>query len=150
MSTGVDRTPGEDPREDPRWDLVRAASRVPVPTPPGLIARVLSSVRGARGHLHAEPLEIQQRGGMLRISERAVVMLARRLGADIGARVGGVHVSAVAMEGGGLEVLLTVRYGVPATEAAEALRRQLGERLAEQLGRPGPPVNVHIADVHPN
>ena len=87
---------------------------------------------------------------MLRISERVVVILARKLGADIGAEVGGVHVSAVAMEDGGLEVLLTVRYGVPAAEAADALRRRLGEKLAEHLGRPGPPVNVHITDVHPS
>ncbi|WP_116041070.1 hypothetical protein [Amycolatopsis palatopharyngis] len=141
---------GEDPRDDPRWDLVRAAARAPVPTPPGLIARVLSSVRGVRGRLLAEPLELRQQGGMLRISERVVVILARKLGADIGAEVGGVHVSAVAMEDGGLEVLLTVRYGVPAAEAADALRRRLGEKLAEHLGRPGPPVNVHIADVHPS
>lgn len=141
---------GEDPRNDPRWDLVRAAARAPVPTPPGLIARVLSSVRGVRGRLLAEPLELRQHGGTLRISEKVIVLLARKLGADIGAEVGGIHVSAVAMEDGGLEVLLTVRYGVPAAEAADTLRRRLGETLADHLGRPAPPVNVHIADVHRN
>jgi hypothetical protein len=39
----------EDPRDDPRWELVRAAARRPVPTPYGLLARVLNSVQGVRG-----------------------------------------------------------------------------------------------------
>ncbi|SFQ60222.1 hypothetical protein SAMN05421810_110150 [Amycolatopsis arida] len=145
MSTGA----GPDPRDDPRWELVRAAARVPVPTPPGLIARVLRSVHGVRGRMTAVPLRIPQDGGLLTVSERAVVLLARRLGAELGRALGGVHVSAVAMEQGVLEVLLTVRYGVAAGEAAERLRVRLHEALAAQLGGAAPPVNVHIADVHP-
>lgn len=47
----------DDPREDPRWELVRAAAKRPVPTPPGLVERVLRSVGGVRGRLTAEPVE---------------------------------------------------------------------------------------------
>ncbi|WP_158894374.1 hypothetical protein [Amycolatopsis anabasis] len=141
-------TDGPDPRDDPRWELVRAAARRPVPTPYGLITRVLRSVQGVRGRLLAEPFELPLDGDRLRIGERVLVLLARRLGAELGRAIGGVHVSAVALEQNGLEVLATVRYGVAADEAAESLRHLLGEALAAQIGAGAPPVNVHIVDVH--
>ncbi|PRX51337.1 hypothetical protein B0I33_101490 [Prauserella shujinwangii] len=141
---------GGDPLDDPQWEWVRATARAPVPTPPGLIERVLRSVHGVRGGLPAEPLEIAQEGGRLRVGERAVVLLTRRLGADLAARIGGLHVSAVAFEAGVLEVVVTVEYGLGADTAAETLRIRLQAALRAELGPAAPAVNVHIADVYRN
>jgi hypothetical protein len=142
-------SPG-DPLDDPRWELVRAAARTTVATPPGLVARVLKSVQGVRGNRLAGQLEIPLESGRLRIGERVIVLLARRLGAELARKLGGVHIAAVALEGDGLQVLVTVRYGVAAGEAAVMLRSGLHEALTEQLGTPAPPVHVHVVDVHPN
>ncbi|AXB43466.1 hypothetical protein [Amycolatopsis albispora] len=138
--------PAGDPRQDPDWHLVRAAARTVVPTPPGLVDRVLRSVRGLRGG--SAEFEYDQDGGKLRITEPVLVLLTRRLAADLGHRIGGLHVAAVALEAEGLEVLTTVRYGVAADEAAEALRVALVRALSAELGEPAPTVNVHVVDVH--
>ncbi|MGC7098838.1 hypothetical protein ACPZ19_29555 [Amycolatopsis lurida] len=138
--------PAEDPRQDPDWHLVRAAARTTVPTPLGLVDRVLRSVRGLRAG--SAEFEYDQEGGKLRVSEQALVLLTRRIAADLGRRIGGLHVAAVALEREGLEVLTTVRYGVPADEAAEALRIGLGRALSAELGEAAPTVNVHVVDVH--
>ncbi|UJW31334.1 Asp23/Gls24 family envelope stress response protein [Saccharothrix sp. AJ9571] len=138
--------PAEDPTQDPDWHLVHAAARTTVPTPPGLVDRVLRSVRGLRGG--SGELEYHQDGGRLRVSEQVVVLLARRLAAELGHRIGGLHVAAVAFQAGELEVLTTVRYGVHADEAAEALRSRLARALTAELGEPAPTVNVHVVDVH--
>ncbi len=129
---------------------MRAAARSTVSTPPGLIARVLRSVNGVRGRLLAGQIDLPLDGDRLRVSERVLVLLARRLGAELGRAIGGVHISAVAMEADGLQVLATVRYGVAADEAAASLRARLRDALTAQLGAVPPPVNVHIVDVHPH
>jgi hypothetical protein len=138
----------EDPRTDPRWELVRAAARRHVPTPPGLVERVLRSVGGVRGRRTTPPLELPFEGGRLRVSERVVVLMARRLAKDFARDSGGVYISAVAMESGSLEVLVTVRFGVAADEVADDLRRELAAALTDRLGMPPPPVSVHVVDVH--
>ncbi|MCU1682428.1 MAG: hypothetical protein JWQ81_3167 [Amycolatopsis sp.] len=148
MSTRDDG-PAGDPRQDPQWDLVRAAARATVPTPPGLIARVLRSIGGVRGTTSAKPLEFEVDGDRVRVDERVVVLLARRLGADLGREIGGVHLSAVALEDIGLQVLITVGYGVVADKAAALLSTRLRAALTKQLGEPAPPVHVHVVDVHP-
>ncbi|QWF76846.1 hypothetical protein [Amycolatopsis sp. CA-230715] len=140
----------EDPRNDPNWALVRAAAEAPVPTPPGLIARVLHSVHGLRGRVFGAAVEFPSEQGTLRVSERVLVLLARRLAAGIGQEIGGVHVSAAALDEDGLQVLLTVRYGVAAGEASAVLRARLHAALTDQLGGTAPPVTVHIVDVHPD
>jgi uncharacterized alkaline shock family protein YloU len=56
----------------------------------------------------------------------------------------------VALDADGLQVLIAVRYGVAADEAAALLRTRIREGLTDQLGAPAPPVHVHIVDVHPN
>lgn len=149
MSTSEDRPAAGDPRHDPRWDLVRAAAHAAVPTPPGLVARVLRSVNGVRGRTFAKSLEFPLDGDRLRVAERVVVLLARRLGADLGREIGGVHLSAVALEENGLQVLVTVDYGVVADKAAALLGSRLVSALTEQLGAQTPVVNVHVVDVHP-
>ncbi|OZM71072.1 hypothetical protein CFN78_21600 [Amycolatopsis antarctica] len=141
--------PVPDPRDDPAWGLVRSAAAATVPTPPGLVSRVLRSVRGVRGRLHGEPVVVEQEGGRLHVGERALVLLTRTLATELGAAIGGVHVSAVALEPEGLEVLATVRFGVHADDAGAALRSRLAAALADQLGTTAPPVSVHVVDVHP-
>jgi hypothetical protein len=111
---------------------------------------VLQSVQGLRGQLLPAPIDLPFEGGRLRVSERAVVLIARRLGAELTRELDGVHVSAVALEPDGLQVLITVRYGVAADEAAALLRTRLRDGLGDLLGAPAPPVHVHIVDVHPN
>lgn len=139
--------PGTDPRDDPRWEAVRATAAATVPTPPGLISRVLRSVRGARGTKHGEPVVLDEEGGRLQISEHALVMLARTRAVALAGEIGGVYVSAVALEGGGLEVLVAMRYGVAIDDAADTLRLRLTRALADQLGPRVPPVSVHAVDV---
>lgn len=139
-----------DPERDPHWELVRAAARRRVPTPPGLVERVLRSVSGVRGRRGAPPIALPSEGGSLSVSETVVVQLARAVAAEVAEATDGVHVSAVAFDDGELQVLATVRFGVAADEAAELLRDRVTEELERQLGSPPPTVNVHVVDVHPD
>ncbi|MEV4057583.1 Asp23/Gls24 family envelope stress response protein [Amycolatopsis sp. NPDC049688] len=132
----------EDPERDPRWDAVRAAARRRVPTPPGLVERVLRAV--ARGRRTA--IDVPGEGGRLRITGDVVTRLAETIAAD--RAPDGVRVSAVAVEDDVVEVLVSVRFGVVADEAAETLRRDITAELARQLGT-ATAVNVHVVDVHP-
>jgi hypothetical protein len=121
-----------DPERDPRWDAVRRAAARRVPTPPGLVERVLRAVaRGRRAA--AVPGEADRR----RVAETVVARVPD-----------GVRVSAVAVEDDVVQVLVSVRFGVIADAAAEALRREITAGLARQLGVASV-VNVHVVDVHP-
>ncbi|MEV7095601.1 hypothetical protein AB0M80_22415 [Amycolatopsis sp. NPDC051045] len=130
----------EEPERDPRWEAVRAAARRRVPTPPGLVERVLRAV--ARGRRTA--VEVPGEAGRPRGPEGVVARLARAIAAD--RAPDGVRVSAVAVEDDVVQVRVSVRPGVVAGEAAEALRREITAELARQLGGA---VNVHVVDVHP-
>ncbi|ADJ44470.1 hypothetical protein AMES_2647 [Amycolatopsis mediterranei S699] len=135
-------TEAEDPESDPRWDAVRAAARRRVPTPPGLVERVLRAV--ARGRRTA--VEVPGESGRLRVTEGVVDRLARTIAADRAPF--GVRISAVAVEDGVVQVLVSVRFGLIAGAAAEALRREISAGLSRQLGVASV-VNVHVVDVHP-
>ncbi|MEV5713658.1 hypothetical protein AB0L41_07165 [Amycolatopsis mediterranei] len=135
-------TEAGDPESDPRWDAVRAAARRRVPTPPGLVERVLRAV--ARGRRAA--VEVPGERGRLRVAEGVVDRLARTIAADRAPF--GVRISAVAVEDGVVQVLVSVRFGLIAGAAAEALRRELTAGLSRQLGVTSV-VNVHVVDVHP-
>ncbi len=128
----------EDPERDPRWDAVRAAGRRRVPTPPGLVERVLRAVARAR----RAPVEVPGETARPRVTEDAVTRLARTVAAD------GVRVTAVTVDGDVVRVLVSVRSDVDAGEAAEALQRAITARLARQPGVTSV-VNVHVVDVHP-
>ncbi|WP_326947756.1 hypothetical protein OG439_02815 [Amycolatopsis sp. NBC_01307] len=132
-----------DPEQDPRWDAVRAAARRRVPTPPGLVERVLRTV--ARGRRTA--VDVPGEEGSLRVTERVIGRLASAIAA---ARApAGVRISAVAVEDDVVQVLVSVRFGLTADEAAETLRREITAELARQLGV-ATVVNVHVVDVHPD
>lgn len=130
-----------DPERDPRWDAVRAAARRRVPTPPGLVERVLRAV--ARGGRTA--VDVPGDAGRLRVTEDVLTRLARAIAAD--RAPDGVRVSAVAAEDDVVEVLVSVRFGTVADRAAEALRRDVTAGLSRQLGT-AMTVNVHVVDVH--
>ncbi|MEU0537172.1 hypothetical protein [Amycolatopsis tolypomycina] len=132
----------EDPESDPRWDAVRRAAAHRVPTPPGLVERVLRAV--ARGRRSA--VEVPGEAGRLRVTGDVVDRLARTIAADRAPF--GVRITAVAVEGDVVQVLVSVRFGVIADAAAEALRRALTVELTRQLGV-ACTVNVHVVDVHP-
>jgi uncharacterized alkaline shock family protein YloU len=134
--------PETDPEQDPRWDAVRAAARRRVPTPPGLVERVLRAV--ARGGRTA--LDVPGEAGSLWVTERVVGRLAGTIAADRAPE--GVRISAVAVEDDVVQVLVSVRFGVTADEAAETLRQEIAAELSRQLGVTTA-VNVHVVDVHP-
>jgi hypothetical protein len=134
--------PAPDPERDPRWDAVRAAARRRVPTPPGLVERVLRAV--ARGRRTA--VDVPGEAGRLRVTEQVVVRLAGTIAAAHAPE--GVRISAVAVEEDVVQVLVSVRFGVTADEAAETLRREITAELSRQLGVTAA-VNVHVVDVHP-
>ncbi|GAB3142226.1 hypothetical protein GCM10027258_26670 [Amycolatopsis stemonae] len=134
--------PEQDPERDPRWDAVRAAARRRVPTPPGLVERVLRAV--ARGRRTA--VEVPGGEGRLSVTENVVVRLASAIAAE--RAPDGVRVSAVALEDDAVQVLVSVRFGVAADAAAEGLRREITGELSRQLGT-ATTVNVHVIDVHP-
>ncbi len=131
-----------DPERDPRWDAVRAAARRRVPTPPGLVERVLRAV--ARGRRTA--VEVPGEAGGLRVTGNVVGRLVSAIAAERAPE--GVRVSAVAVEDDAVQVLVSVRFGLTADAAAEALRRAITAELSRQFGA-APTVNVHVVDVHP-
>jgi uncharacterized alkaline shock family protein YloU len=92
-------------------------------------------------------VEIELDGDRVAIAERTLVLLTRKIGQEIGAELGGIQVSAVAMELGELEVLIVVDYGIVAADAAEILRRGVRRELTKQIGAGVPPINVHVIDV---
>jgi|1185.fasta_scaffold24723_2 uncharacterized alkaline shock family protein YloU len=131
----------QDPERDPRWDAVRAAARRRVPTPPGLVERVLRAV--ARGRRTA--VEVPGEAGSLRVTENVVARLASAIAAE--RAPGEVRVSAVAVEDDAVQVLVSVRFGVAADAVAEELRQEITVELSRRLGV-ATTVNVHVVDVH--
>ncbi|MET9000851.1 hypothetical protein [Amycolatopsis sp. Hca4] len=132
----------EDPESDPRWDAVRAAARRRVPTPPGLVERVLRTVARSR----RTAVEVPGAEGRLSVTEGVVDRLARTIAVD--RAPAGVRISAVAVDDDAVQVLVSVRFGVVADAAAEALRQGITAELSRQLGVAAV-VNVHVVDVHP-
>ncbi|GAA1291128.1 hypothetical protein [Saccharothrix xinjiangensis] len=124
-----------------RWRLVRRAAVTPVPTPPGLVDRVLGAVRGG------PPVVLDQEGGRLTVSGRAVLAVSRRLAVDL-AEGFDLRVRGAAVEDDGrLQVLVAARYGTAAVEAADALRSRLADELVARLGPAAPVVDVHLIDI---
>ncbi|MFB9908359.1 hypothetical protein [Allokutzneria oryzae] len=132
-----------------RWSPVREAAAAPVELPEGLLSRVLGSVRGLREHAFAEPAEVEQEGGRLQVSQRALVLLARRHAVEALHELPGVHLRGLSSVDGVITVSIAVRYGVPATVAAERLAAGVAERLRESVGPAAPEVAVEVSDVLP-
>ncbi|MEV0675782.1 hypothetical protein AB0I60_04575 [Actinosynnema sp. NPDC050436] len=131
-----------------RWSAVRETAVTPVPTPPGLVNRVLAAVHGVRPRLGGTPVEFGQEGGRVRVSERAVLAVCRQLAVDAATPLG-LHVRGTAVEDGQLQVLVTAKYPSPAITAADDLRTTLARELLTHLGDAAPVVHVHLIDIAP-
>ncbi|MBW4717461.1 hypothetical protein KZQ38_09815 [Saccharothrix sp. SC076] len=129
-----------------RWSAVRETAVTPVPTPPGLVERVLAAVRGVRPRPAGAPVEVDREGGRTSVAERAVLAVCRQAAVDLAGDLG-LHVRATAVEDGELQVLVTARYPAPAVVAADDLRTALDRELRARLGV-ALVVHVHLIDVH--
>lgn len=130
-----------------RWAQVRTAAEQPVPVPVELARRVLETVRAVRGGLVHRNVETRQDLGMLRVTEPAVMLLARRLALDVTADLPGVRCLGLGGDLDGLRVRLAVRYGLPMVELAARVADTVGRKLAQALGTAAPPVHAVVEDV---
>ena len=131
---------------EPRWTAVRESATTPVPTPPGLVTRVLAAVHGVRPKLGSVSAEFDQDGGRTRVSEQAVLAVCRLLAVELAAGYG-LHVRGTAVEDGRLQVLVVARYPTPAIPAADELRERLARALLSHLGDAAPVVHVHLTAI---
>ncbi|GAA4037172.1 hypothetical protein GCM10022247_73750 [Allokutzneria multivorans] len=132
-----------------RWGPVRAVAATPVELPDGLLSRVLGTVRGLREHAFSEPAEVEQEGGTLQVSRRALLLLARGHAADVLLDLPGVHLRGLSTVDKVIQVEIAVRYGVPAVEVADTIAQRLVEKLRESVGAAAPEVSVEVIDVLP-
>ncbi len=130
-----------------RWEPVAAAAAGPVRLPPGLVGRTLSSVRAVRGSLAGQHAEIAEPGGLLRVAEPAVLVLARLLARNVTETLPGTRLLGISGGVGGVQVRIAARYGLQLVDVAERVRRDLARELEHTLGVVAPVVDVLVDDV---
>ncbi len=130
-----------------RWTTVRVAATSPVRIPPGLVARTVATLRAVRGGLDGRHVEVVQQGGLLRVSDQVVVLLARQVAVDLARQLGGVRVRGLAGGQDGLQLRLAIRYGLPLLEVGRRVQRTLRAALEASLGAGTPQVSVEVVDV---
>ncbi|GAA4867864.1 MULTISPECIES: hypothetical protein [Saccharopolyspora] len=130
---------------DRQWQAVRQAAAAPVEVPEGLVSRALETVRGLRGT--AEPVELAQPGGRLRILPRPLLLLVRQVATDVLRERPGVHLRGLHGGDRWVELTIAVRYGLEAVVLAESVREQITERLEGSLGAATPVLSVRVGDV---
>jgi uncharacterized alkaline shock family protein YloU len=130
-----------------RWSAVRSAANRRVRTPPGLVGRTLSTVRAVRGGLTGRHAEATQPGGVVRIAESAMMLLARRMARDVVDGLRGVRFRGLSGDLDGLQVRVAVRYGMALAEVTTRVRHDVGAALESTLGAAAPPVDVLVEDV---
>ncbi|MFC7613920.1 hypothetical protein ACFQV2_10535 [Actinokineospora soli] len=128
---------------DGRWADVRAAADERPAAPAGLADRVIDALRGVRG----TPGTYHGVDDGVRVADRVVVLVARRLAADAAAGLG--HVRAVRADGDTLHIGLAVRWGVAADTLAERVRSAVLTGVATQVGPVVSAVDVQVVDVLP-
>ncbi|MFR9729309.1 hypothetical protein ACL03H_08775 [Saccharopolyspora sp. MS10] len=129
------------------WEPVRRAARVEVEPPADLVSRALLTVRGAR---EAGPsAEVAQENGLLRVTPQAVLVLARRMSAELLADRPGLRLLACTGDVREVRVDVVADYGSPAPALSARLQDDLGGALRGHLGAAAPSVWVRIADVAP-
>ena len=130
-----------------RWSAVRSAANRRVRTPPGLVGRTLSTVRAVRGGLTGRHAEATQPGGVVRIAESAMMLLARRMARDVVDGLAGVRFRGLSGDLDGLQVRVAVRYGMALAEVTTRVRHDVGAALESTLGAATPPLDVLVEDV---
>ena len=130
-----------------RWSAVRSAAHRPVRIPPGLVGRTLSTLRAVRGGLVGRHAEATQPGGVLRIAESAVVLLARRLARDVVDGLAGVRFRGLSGDVDGLQLRVAVHYGMVLAEVTARVQHDVGAALELTLGAASPALEVLVDDV---
>jgi len=130
-----------------RWSAVRSVANRRVRTPPGLVGRTLSTVRAVRGGLTGRHAEATQPGGVVRIAESAMMLLARRMARDVVDGLAGVRFRGLSGDLDGLQVRVAVRYGMALAEVTTRVRHDVGAALESTLGAAAPPLDVLVDDV---
>ncbi|MDQ3599767.1 MAG: hypothetical protein M3408_00590 [Actinomycetota bacterium] len=130
-----------------RWSAVRSAANRRVRTPPGLVGRTLSTVRAVRGGLTGRHAEATQPGGVVRIAESAMMLLARRMARDVVDGLAGVRFRGLSGDLDGLQVRVAVHYGMALAEVTTRVRHDVGAALESTLGAATPPLDVLVEDV---
>lgn len=130
-----------------RWEPVAAAMAAPVRLPPGLVGRALSNIRAVRGSLGGQHVEIAEPGGLLRVAEPAVLLLAYRLAQYVTDALPGTRLLGIAGGAGDVQVRIAARYGLPLGDVAERVRRDLARELARTLAAAAPVVDVLVDDL---
>jgi uncharacterized alkaline shock family protein YloU len=130
-----------------RWSAVRSVANRLVRTPPGLVGRTLSTVRAVRGGLVGRHAEVTQPGGVVRIAESTMVLLARRMARDVVGSFSGVRYRGLSGDVDGLQVQVAVHYGMVLAEVANRVRRDVGGALENSFGAATPPLEVLVEDV---
>ena len=130
-----------------RWSAVRSAANRRVRTPPGLVGRTLSTVRAVRGGLTGRHAEATQPGGVVRIAESAMMLLARRMARDVVDGLAGVRFRSLSGDLDGLQVRVAVHYGMALAEVTTRVRHDVGAALESTLGAATPPLDVLVEDV---
>ncbi len=138
---------GELARLQRSWSVVGVAAREPVRTPGDLVARSIATLRAVRGGLVARHAEVAQLGGVVRIAESALVLLARRMAYDVVDGLPGVRLRGVSGGVDGLVLRLTVRYGLVLADVGARVCRELGAALAASVGPVAPRLEVQVEDV---
>lgn len=132
------------------WSAVRLAVREPVRTPGDLVARSIATLRAVRGGLVGRHAEVAQPGGVVRIAESALLLLARRMAYDVVDGLPGVRLRGVSAGVDGLVLRLTVRYGLVLADVGARVCREVGAALAASVGPVAPRLEVQVEDVvHP-
>jgi len=129
------------------WSAVRLAARQPVRTPGDLVARSTATLRAVRGGLVGRHAEAPQTGGVVRIAESALVLLARRMAYDVVDGLPGVYLRGVSGGMDGLVLRLAVRYGYVLADVGARVRHELGAALTASVGPAAPPLEVQVEDV---
>lgn len=131
------------------WGLVQRSARVAVQPPDGLVDRALTTVRGLRGSRSEDARELDQDRGMLRITQQAVLTLARRACSDILAAYSGVHLRRCSGTVDEVLVDLLVRYPLPAQKLSESVQTELARAMHGMLGAANPTISARVVDIAP-
>lgn len=133
----------------PTWAPVREAAELSVEPPQGLLDRALLTARRARAGDTGPPVEIPQENGVLRVAPRTTLVVARRLSAELLARIPDARLLACTGDAHEVRVDVEVEYGASVPDLADRFQAELGAALREVLGAAVPAVWVRIADVAP-
>lgn len=134
---------------DNSWAMVRRSADIPVQPPDGLVERSLATVRGLRGGVGAGSRELDQEGGVLRITAPAVLALTRQACSDILSARPGMYLRRTSGDVDQVQVDLVVRYPLPARDLAASVQAELDRALRAVLGAAAPSVSAQVVDVAP-